>query len=632
MCGICGQLNFDNRPVKEQTLIYMCQRMVHRGPDDEGYYINSTVGLGMRRLSIIDIESGHQPITNEDKTVWIVYNGELYNFKTLRKELISKDHLFRTQTDTEVILHAYEEWGVNCLEHFNGMFSFAICDETQQRLFLARDRLGIKPLYYFFKDGETFLFSSEIRALLESGLVPQKLSQPGLASYMTFGGIQEPLTLIENIYSLLPGHYLLMEKDKLSICCYWQVKSLDSFNKYAEPINGKLPQAYQKHLCDLLEDSVRLRMVSDVPIGAFLSGGIDSSAVVSLMSRVAEVPIKTISLSFEEKKFDESNYATRIAQIFGTEHRNITITEGDLLSSLPDALKAMDQPTVDGINTYFVSKFAKDAGLTVALSGLGGDELFAGYESFRAVPRMQRFYNWEKRLPGFAKKNLAFFCSQILPNNDRNSKIAHLLGKGINNLGHSYFLMRMFFTTDRLKELVVDSIDFWKEGPFCNYHSNLLEKARTMDPINQVSYFELSTYMKNILLRDTDVMCMAHSLEVRVPLIDYRLVEFMLSLPGSIKQNGVIPKHLLWQNLKNQLPQYVINRRKQGFTFPFERWIKKQLYTEVKETVFSSVNALKEILNQTAIENLWHEFERGRTSWHRVWILYVLKKWANEHL
>ncbi len=623
MCGICGQLNFDKSIVQADPLQRMSLSMNHRGPDDEGIYLNGIIGLAHRRLSVIDLSTaGHQPMPNHDHTIWIVYNGEIYNFKELRCELQQKGCRFRSDTDTEVILYLYEELGERCVEKLNGMFAFAIWDDREQKLIMARDRMGIKPLYYY-SNAEFLIFASEVRALTAGGSVPRTLSHFGLQSYLMFGGVQSIFTTLENVYALLPAHILIAKDGLITTYPYWEIKTRGILRSLTE-IN--------EELSFLLEDSVRIRMVSDVPMGAFLSGGIDSGAIVSLMSQFPGNSLKTISLVFEDQEFDESLYSRKIAEIFNTEHHEIPITEKYLLSQVPEALKAMDQPTVDGVNTYFVSFAARQAGLTVALSGLGGDEIFGGYESFHVVPRMECYRHVCQFMPDFIKKSLALIYGRFAPENDRHIKIADFLAKGKTSLNHSYFLMRSFFTEEQLKKLLWQEINFWQEENFQKHIRLLLNKAEEMDAVNQVSFFETTTYMRDILLRDTDFMSMTHSLEVRVPFIDYRIVELMFSIPGNFKLKGPGPKHLLWQNLRKPLPDSVIYRSKQGFTFPFARWIRQGLYSEVKDVLLSPVDKISEFLNQKGVEQVWKEFERGKTSWHRVWILYVLKKWVESNI
>lgn len=622
MCGICGQLTFDKSIVQEDTLERMSQSMKHRGPDDEGLYLNGIIGLAHRRLSVIDLSTaGHQPMPNHDHTIWIVYNGEIYNFKELRRELQQKGCRFRSDTDTEVILYLYEELGERCVEKLNGMFAFAIWDDREQKLLMARDRMGIKPLYYY-SNAKFFVFASEVRALSASGSVPRNLSAYGLQSYLMFGGVQSIFTMLENVYALLPAHILVAKDGFIKTYPYWEIKNRGMLRSVAE-INERLSF--------LLKDAVHIRMMSDVPMGAFLSGGIDSGAIVSLMSQFPGNSLKTISLVFEDQDFDERLYSRKVAEFFGTKHQEILITEKEMLFQLPGALKAMDQPTVDGINTYFVSLAARQAGLTVALSGLGGDEIFGGYESFHAVPKMEMYRHISRFMPDFIKENIGLIYGRFSPDNDRHIKIAHFLAKGKSLLNHSYFLMRSFFTEEQLKTLLRQETDFRLEANFQKHIFSLLNKAQEMDAVNQVSFFEMMAYMRDILLRDTDFMSMAHSLEVRVPLIDYRIVELMLSVPGKFKLKGPGPKHLLWQNLGTPLPDSIIHRPKQGFTFPFARWLRQEFYSEVKEVLLSPLDKISEFLNQDGVEQVWMDFEKGRTSWHRVWILYVLKKWAESN-
>ena len=421
----------------------------------------------------------------------------------------------------------------------------------------------------------------------------------------------------------MPSHALVAERGSIRIYQYWQPERQKT-QRASDFANGAV--------APLLEDAVKIRMMSDVPIGAFLSGGIDSSAVVSLMAQASAGPVKTVALVFEEMEFDERAHSRKIAKHLGTDHQEVTITEEDMLRGLSAALKAMDQPTVDGINSYFVSQAAKSAGLTVVLSGLGGDELFGGYESFRVVPYMQRYRSASRMLPCFFKNRMGKLFRTFSPDRDRHTKIADVLAAKEDTLGHPYFAMRSFFSKEKISKLLGSECNFWEHTEHYSNHSAILQKAKSMDLVNQVSYFELMTYMRDMLLRDTDFMSMAHSLEVRVPLIDYRLVELMLSILGKQKLNRVGPKHLLWQSLKQPLPASVINRPKQGFTLPFSRWLKQRLRAKVGDVLLTPCVKTSHFINQQQVEVIWATFISERTSWHRVWILYVLKKWVEKNL
>ena len=628
MCGIAGELNYKiNQPVQLELIRKMCQQMNHRGPDDEGYYIDGNVGLGMKRLSIIDLTGGHQPIHNETETVWIIFNGEIYNYRELRPILEKKGHRFATNSDTEVIIHCYEEYGTDCVNHLNGMFAFAIWDSQKQALFLARDRLGIKPLYYY-RDANHFLFASEARALLASGLVPHELSMTGLVSYLSFGHVFDPFTIVKGINALLPGHFLWITEKGVQSKEYWDLpRNLAEGGSAKHISEGEALEQVR----ELLQSSVKLRLVSEVPVGAFLSGGIDSSAIVALMSQVAGSKVKTFSIVFDEQEFSEAKYSRLVSQKFGTEHYELIVREKQMLDEMPYAIAAMDEPTINGINTYFVSQATKQAGITVALSGLGGDEVFCGYGTFRTVPQMQKFVkNWNK-LPGVFTRLAGAAFNLCAPTNEKNRKISSLLCS--ENSFHPYFLSRQLFSKQDRQTILNPEIIRDAESELQAHLGTFIQHARSLDPINQVSVYELCSYMGNMLLRDTDFMSMAHSLEVRVPLLDYRLVEFVLNLPGISKLDKRIPKPLLVNALGDVLPDEIIYRPKQGFTFPFAKWLKHQLRDDVEATLFEKgLEQLNDCINPQALHKLWNEFLVGRRSWSRPWSIYVLKKWANSFL
>ncbi len=623
MCGIAGILNKTDVKL-EQSIQKMIDSIRHRGPDDSGKNIFSKSGkqafnlaLGHTRLSIIDISShGHQPMFNEDKTLWIVYNGELYNFKEIQKELNAKGIQFRSHTDTEVVLKAYEEWGVECLGRFRGMFSFAIWDSKKQELFLARDRLGIKPLYYF-QSPSLFIFASEVRAILASRMVDKNLSIEGLHSYLQCGGVRDPLTLIDNVYSLQPGHYIIHNGKGCNIYKYWDL--LDTNNKYSGQSLGEVRDCIRYYM----EEAVEKHLISDVPIGAFLSGGVDSSGIVALMRKVSNGVIKTVSIVFPEKEFDESKYSQKIAEQFGTEHQEVKLTEMDLLNSLPVALNSMDQPTFDGINTYYVSKYTRQAGLTVALSGLGGDELFGGYPSFNRVPKIENMLKVWASLPQGMKHFITELYSKTAAVNPRSSKILSILNGDIKR-NESYLLLRCLFTKPEIMNLISGS---------SSYAWQLPEIKNKKDSFNLVSYLEMTNYMSNILLRDTDFMSMASSLEVRVPFIDHEIVEYVFSIPGRLKKYGKTPKSLFVSSMP-ELPRSIIERKKMGFTFPLEVWMRQELKEKVEKVLLDSsiVGIPENVLNENEVKQIWSRFKDGKTSWHRPWSLFVLKNWCRNNL
>ena len=631
MCGIAGILGFGK--VKgfdaSRSLSSMLNAIKHRGPDDRGEInISGDNGLelwlGHQRLSIIDLSDlGHQPMSNSEKTLWVCSNGEIYNFRELRKQLYSK-FTFLSESDTEVLLRSYQAWGEACLEKLVAMFAFAIWDVPRQKLFLARDRLGIKPLYYCFND-KHFLFASETRSLTASGLVSRQINHQGLFDYLAYGRPQGPESIISNIYELPPGCYLEVS-----------AKGVSSPVKYWDPFFSQTFSGREKDLTDriqeLLLESVRSRIIGDVPVGAFLSGGIDSSSIATLLSHVSENKFKTISVGFREKEFDESEFSLQIAKSFGTDHQTLLIEREDLLKSLPISISAMDQPTVDGINTFLISQAARNSGLKVILSGLGGDELFAGYNSFSQVPILIRCQILLKLIPGPLRKCLGFLSSSILPRSDRFSKLSQLIsGQALG--GHAYYLFRALFGLPSIQKLIVDSEIIDKA---LVHHMEItemeIEKIKTLDPIQKVSWLELTHYLPNMLLRDSDVMSMAHGLELRVPLIDHRLVELMMTVPQDMRMKPGKVKPLLVDSLPKSLPSKLVNRKKMGFTLPFDIWMRTCLKNEVETVLLSPIKNLKDILSESEIQKVWGDFLNRKTSWSRPWSLYILKKWVDQNI
>jgi asparagine synthase (glutamine-hydrolysing) len=637
VCGIVGIAAYKS-PVPVGLLERALEAIAHRGPDDSGLQVIKItspvpleIGLGNRRLSILDLSAaGHQPMNDPVTGNWITYNGEVYNFRDVRAKLEREGVGFSSQSDTEVVLKAYGRWGEKCLHEFRGMFAFAIWDETRQRLFIARDRLGIKPLYYSFNDDQ-LLFSSEVRSLLQTGLVPRRLSSTGLLNYLTFGSVCDPATLIEGVYALRAGHYLTWENGRIKETEYWEVGAPEAENeaRQAAALNGKGEEKILAKLREVLTEAVSLRLVSDVPVGVFLSGGIDSSVLVGLLSRDAATRVSTFSIVFKEADYSEAQFSQSIAKRFNTDHHEIVLSQQDAFESIPDAIGAMDQPTMDGINTYVVSREAHRAGLKVALSGLGGDELFAGYETFKTVAKMERFASAWAGVPSGIKNSAAMAFSSVMPSSDRNTKLTSLI-QGDGATAHPYVLSRMLFTRDQQNHLLKSP----EAGRFDKANQTIAAKlawAEHFDPINRVSYLELRNYMLNTLLRDSDFMSMAHGLEVRVPLIDHKLVEYVFNLPGELKINGHTPKHLLVKAAGDLLPDEVVHRPKRGFTFPFAHWLRDGMRSEIESELLSE-SPLDEFLSPEAVKKVWQEFLAGRISWSRPWSLYVLRRWCRLHL
>jgi asparagine synthase (glutamine-hydrolysing) len=639
MCGIFGIIARSAR-VPGDVLERATQSLAHRGPDDSGTVIlrdagshDVEIGLGNRRLAILDLSPlGHQPMNDPATGNWIVYNGEVYNFREVRAKLERERVLFSGHSDTEVILKAYGQWGEKCLDEFRGMFAFAIWDARRHRLFVARDPMGIKPLYYFPSE-RYFIFSSEVRTLLGTGLVPRQIDPAGLVSYLTFGSVYDPNTLIQGVSALPPGCFLTWERGEVKIEQYWDLVD-PVLGGGRDPVaNASMAERekLEAEVADMLDESVRMQLVSDVPVGVFLSGGIDSSALVGILNR-SGVRASTFSIVFREADYSEAEFSRAVSLHFHTDHHEITVSQSDFFAAIHPALHAMDLPTIDGINTYFVSEQTRAAGVKVALSGLGGDEIFAGYSNFRAVPRMERFANAWRFIPELLSGPVARMFEALAPPSDQNRKLAALVNNG-GRAVHPYFLSRMLFTPAQTDELLSkmterSTASLRAAKPL----QESLKRAQSLDPVNRVSYLESRCYMLNTLLRDSDFMSMAHGLEVRVPLIDHQLARQVLALPGSWKLNAGTPKPLLVNALRGELPDEIVHRPKRGFTLPLDRWLRDDMAPSL-EKVFARFEEgpLGKALHAPAVLRVWEDFKRGATSWSRPWALYVLQVWCEQN-
>jgi len=638
MCGICGLVGITGPESTHGVVCRMMGQMRHRGPDDEGIFVDDSVALGMRRLSIIDLGGGHQPVFNEDGTVAVVFNGEIYNFQELRHTLESRRHAFRTSSDTEVIVHAYEEWGEDCVHHLEGMFAFALAETSKStrrgnpRVLLARDRLGIKPLYYALVDGN-LVFASEVRSLLASGQIEPRLSQPALRSYLLFGSVVEPMTLAEGVYSLPPGHRISISAtsrhSRIQPEPYW------GFAESAQPaldtktLDRKSAAAF---LGSLLHETVDSHLIADVPVGVFLSSGIDSTALVALAAQ-KRATVHTVTVVFEEQEFNEAELARRTAQRFATKHHELALSGDDMLARLGEAVSAFDQPSMDGVNSYFVSWAARQAGLKVALSGLGGDEMFGGYKTFHSTPEAQFVAALAGRIPGGFRSFIASAAEKLSPHltrKDAHRKMA-ALWRDPSFLPHPYFYTRLLFTpTQVLGLLNCDGVV--GPEPWQDWLAQITRESKRLDDFTAVSCLESRSYMVNTLLRDTDAMSMAHSLEVRVPFLDHPLVEFVARLPGSVKSSSGVPKSLLVEAMGDLLPPEVVSQRKRTFTLPWEHWLRGPLKEELASEFNTIAPPLAQCLDARAVRQVRTNFLEGHTSWSRVWSLFVLNKWARRHL
>jgi asparagine synthase (glutamine-hydrolysing) len=633
MCGICGAVGFDNAI---QIVRKMNQAMIHRGPDSEGFLDSNSIALGVRRLKIIDLSAGDQPIFNEDKSLAIILNGEIYNYQELRITLECLGHTFSTNSDTEVIIHAYEQWDKECLQYLRGMFAFAIFDQrsispnsktnVKSHIILARDRMGIKPLYLWHRKNQ-LVFASEVRALISSGVPAKQLSLGGVYSYLAFGSVQEPLTIISQIYSISPASWVdftIMEN-----------KLLFTSGKYWRPNDTKSKELNSDQTRECLLDTVSHHLISDVNLGSFLSGGLDSGSIVALQKLITGGNVFTFTLGFDNWPFDERKIAQITSDHLRTDHHLRVVSQAEVISDLPIAIKAMDQPTIDGINTWYISREAKRSGLTVALSGVGGDELFAGYPSFKYVPLMKSAQNICRWIPTNISAKLVYL---LLHNNmDKNERLSDYL-RGNQIVDHPYFAIRSLFPNKRLNQLLskilMDMPHSFEEEKILWWKSieEQLQIAHSYDAIGEVSWLELSQYMRSTLLRDTDMMSMAHSLEVRVPFVDHVLIDSILPISGDRKIHKNQHKPLLVDGVGDLLPAEVINHRKHTFTLPFQNWMKLELASNVEYQLSDYSIILSNWMDLSSVKEVWKDYKLGKTNWTRPWALYILDAWVRSYI
>lgn len=629
MCGIAGIVSASlSNPEASSALKRMNNCIAHRGPDAEGFWDDGYVYFAHRRLSVIDLSGeGTQPLHSYDNKFTIVYNGELYNYKEMKLQLqratqgsTEQPYFFKTQTDTEVILAAYIRWGEECLRRFNGMFAFAIYDKEKKELFIARDRLGIKPLYYT-QTGNNLFFASEVRSILASGFVEKEIDNDSLIDYLRYQTVQAPQTILKNVKMLLPGHYAIFGAGELKIESWWKPEK--NINYEAKD------QSYEtvcKNVKDLFYQSVERRLVADVPFGAFLSGGIDSSAVVGAMAEVSAQRVKTFSVVFNESDFSEERYSDIIAKKFNTEHHTIRLKPSDFLQQLPDALKAMDHPSGDGPNTYIVSKETRNAGVTMALSGLGSDELFAGYDIFKRSYELEKKW-WLNVLPRLLVRLPAAEVVRQIKKTVSAQKTAEILIQPVIDFTSAYPVSRQLYLDKQVKKL-----SRREELPMNSAYRflRLLDFNDKHYRLTKYSIAEISTYMQNVLLRDTDQMSMAVALEVRVPFLDYKLVEYVLGVPDKYKYPST-PKKLLTDSLKGLLPDEIIHRKKMGFVLPWQHWMKHELKSFCEE----NLAYLETIgIDKNEVNTFWNKFIKGDAclSWSRIWPLVTLGHWCRQNL
>jgi asparagine synthase (glutamine-hydrolysing) len=619
MCGITGQLNYDGRPIDRDLLVAMTDAVAHRGPDAAGYYIDGPVGLGHRRLSIIDLTTGDQPVGNEDGSVQVVFNGEIYNFADVRRDLLAHGHRFRTNSDTEVIVHAYEQWGERCVERFRGMFAFALWDATARRLLLARDRLGVKPLYYANLPGVGLVFGSEIKSLLENPDVPRDWRPDALDAYLTLLYIPAPDTIFRSIQKLPPAHTLVAEDGRVRISRYWNLEFTGDGSDAHE-------DRYLEELDALLRESIGLRLISDVPLGAFLSGGIDSSTVVSYMVETSATPPVTIAVGFEHQEYDEVAHAETVARHLGCEFHALTVSP-QVETLLPKLAWHFDEPFADSsaVPTYYVSQAARRL-VTVALSGDGGDELWAGYARHRVE-------SWEQRMRsalGPASKAAAWI-GQALPLSVKGARsLRHLAAEPDQAyaLKHGYGM----FEPDAKQRLYSNDFAQSVSGtdPFAIFR-DAYRACRSNDPLDKSLYVDTQTYMIDDVLTKVDRMSMAVSLEAREPLLDHRLLEFAARVPASLKLKNGRSKYLLRRLLDAKVPRSITERSKRGFDAPIGEWLRGPLAPMAGELLLDGRLQHRGIFSTAEVKRLWDEHRTRRADHpHRLWQLLMLELWFRQ--
>jgi asparagine synthase (glutamine-hydrolysing) len=615
MCGIAGIAGFGGKPVFLDEVQTMCDALYHRGPDDCGYYESSDVVLGMRRLSIIDLHTGRQPISNEDGSVSVVFNGEIYNFAELRKDLEKQGHRFSTATDTEVIVHSYEQYGAGCVDRFRGMFAFAVWDERTRQLMIARDRLGIKPLYYGMVKGR-LVFASELKAILQLSDVDRTLDWRSVSHLFSFLTTPKDAAIVAGIKKLEPGHRMLCSPGREPVIeRYWDVE----FRPDCSKSEGDFVEEFRA----LLEESVRLRLIADVPLGAFLSGGLDSSSVVATMARLCSRPVKTFSIGFEEAEYSELDSARKVATYLGTDHYELMLAP-NVLGVIEDITASLDEPFGDSsaIPTYMVSKLAAEH-VKVVLSGDGGDELFAGYDKYLVEQRERR-----RVLTPFVRGLLAM-AARSIPEGAR----------GANYLRHfslscpeRYLDASTLFRADQKENLFTPAAARYLQG--CDPTAARLQEIATGrgDWLSLLQIHDLKNYLPLDILTKVDRMSMAHSIEARVPLLDHKLVEFAATVPADMRLRGITTKYIFKQAMRGILPDEIIDRPKRGFAIPLGQWFRGRLASFASDLLLSAASRQRGILNPRYIQKLLAMHGRGRNLDMQVWTLISFEMWCRKFL
>lgn len=625
MCGICGIAGgFDNKKIYKNTMAEMLKLLRHRGPDDEGIFKDKDIIFGARRLSIIDLGNGHQPMSNEDQTLWIVFNGEIYNFLELRELLQKKGHIFKSRTDTEVILHLYEEEGSDCVKRLKGMFAFSLWDKKNTRVILARDRFGIKPLYYTLINN-ILVFASELKSILAFPGLKREIDPLALDSYLSLEYIPSPRSIFKNIYKLPPANILIYKNGDIDIKRYW---SLESKNRTGPKDESDVKQA----LFSLLKESIRSHSISDVPLGVYLSGGIDSSSIIAISKDVFGRALRSFSIGFEEDSFDESRYSKQVSRLFNTEHKHRVFNSDDVISTLPEISRMLDEPLADSsiFPTYILSRFSRQD-ITVALSGDGGDEIFAGYPTYQA----HAFIKYYQRLPLFIRKKIIERLINRMPVDYRNFSLDFVAKRFISGADSKESLSRHMIWMSAFTELDKKYLysGWLKEQVREKEDSDFLCPDKETDEITAVQKLDIESYLKDDLLVKIDRASMMNSQEVRVPYLDHELVEFVFNLPAHLRLNRFRTKYLLKETMKDYLPKRIIKRRKKGFGMPIAFWIKNQLKEYILDMLNEDRVKKEGLFDYKYIKKILNEHLENKTdNRKKIWTLFMFELWHNHYM
>ena len=609
MCGIAGIVNQErSQPVNPELLRVMMRAMTHRGPDDHGEYLAGNVGFGHLRLSIIDLTGGHQPLANEDDTIWIVFNGEIYNFPELFRELQSLGHTFKTHCDTEAIVHAYEQWGFDCVKHLRGMFAFAIHDQRQDLIFAARDRLGIKPFYYYL-DGKTFVCASEIKPILQSGCVTPRVDFEAVESFVSVGYVPGTKSIFADIYKLQPAHYLILQRGQLQLRRYWDFNNI--------PRSSASPADQLHRLAEKLQESVKCHLLSDVPLGVFLSGGVDSSAIVALMAEAGTKEIETFSVGFQDApESDELQYARQVAKMYHTQHHEFILQPGNFLDTLEELTKMFAEPVVEGsgIALYQLAKHAKGS-VTVALSGEGSDEIFAGYHLYSRFIKLQQLGRWTAPVRP-AINRLKRWTS--------NEKVRKYLDWITTDIEAGY-RGTSYDVTAGVREMIFSGDFINRNGTYLvdTFHEQF-RRVAYIDTVARLQYVDAQTWLVDDILTKSDRMTMAASIECRVPFLDHELLELAATLPRDLKIRRGTGKYALKKLLEPYLPKNIIYRKKRGFPLPLRRWFQHDLFERAESLLTSAKFRQRGYFNPAYINHILTEHKQGRQDFSRRLLTFCL--------